>query len=698
MRSFYKYLLLIALLVPTFILAMEKEQSVLGKRTAIELEIDSQETDLAGLDSQRIAQPARRSLPSQKTWTSEGWEGLLPVPANSEKKYKCNYEGCDFAFVQKNDLDRHIRTHTGEKPHKCTYEGCNYAAAQPGNLQRHIKKHTDERPFKCDYKDCNYAAARKDVLINHMKTMHPLMSLPTPVIAAVNQLTPANTPLPNLFPETELLESKENMEADSMLRKRGIQELELNLEEQQLFKIARQDIDKISNDEGLLTNEQLDESDEELISIPTPLIADFNRATPISTPVLQVRRSFNEDGSSIETSLPVSNHEKRFKCIYSGCDYTATQNELKYHIRVHTPASFKIHKCTYKGCNYASECKNTLDDHLLRHTGNTSKTLYKCTHASCDYTALRKDAIKSHLKSHSDERPYKCTQEGCNYSTKRNFNLNAHISCKHPDKMPFKCTHPGCNFAAKQAKSLNKHILNKHAQEANKPILKPILPNPISTQTSFANTLLSSQEPLISLPTPAIAAINQLTPVSTPVLQVRRSFNEDGSSVEGPLPPLFPETELLGTPVSTPALTTSSSSGLKAQPANNEKKYKCNYKGCDFAFCQKNDLDRHIRTHTGEKPHKCTYEGCNYAAAQPGNLQRHIKKHTDERPFKCDYKDCNYAAARKDVLINHMKTMHPLMSLPTPVIAAVNQLTPANTPLPNLFPETELLGLQENIE
>src|ERR1700733_1034889 len=162
MRSFYKYLLLIALLVPTFILAMEKEQSVLGKRTPIELETDSQETDLAGLDSQRIAQPARRSLPSQKTWTSEGWEGLLPVPANSEKT------------------------------HKCTYEGCNYAAAQPGNLQRHIKKHTSERPFKCDYKDCNYAAARKDILINHMKTMHPLISLTTPVIAAVNQLTPAN--------------------------------------------------------------------------------------------------------------------------------------------------------------------------------------------------------------------------------------------------------------------------------------------------------------------------------------------------------------------------------------------------------------------------------------------------------------------------------------------------------------------------
>lgn len=56
-------------------------------------------------------------------------------------KYKCNYEGCEYASSKSYNLTVHKRTHTKEKPYKCNYEGCEYASNSSGNLTVHKKKH-----------------------------------------------------------------------------------------------------------------------------------------------------------------------------------------------------------------------------------------------------------------------------------------------------------------------------------------------------------------------------------------------------------------------------------------------------------------------------------------------------------------------------------------------------------------------------
>ena len=81
------------------------------------------------------------------------------------KPFKCDF--CNYSCVySKSNFIKHIRTHTGEKPYKC--ELCDYCSAQKSSLTRHVKTHTGEKPYKCE--SCSYSGARKWNLLRHMRT------------------------------------------------------------------------------------------------------------------------------------------------------------------------------------------------------------------------------------------------------------------------------------------------------------------------------------------------------------------------------------------------------------------------------------------------------------------------------------------------------------------------------------------------
>ncbi|XP_072014426.1 uncharacterized protein [Amphiura filiformis] len=81
-----------------------------------------------------------------------------------EKPYQCKY--CHKCFAQKGNLDGHIRTHTNEKPFQCQY--CQKGYITGGTLKVHMRIHTGEKPYKCEH--CQKCFARRGAWKRHLGT------------------------------------------------------------------------------------------------------------------------------------------------------------------------------------------------------------------------------------------------------------------------------------------------------------------------------------------------------------------------------------------------------------------------------------------------------------------------------------------------------------------------------------------------
>lgn len=83
-----------------------------------------------------------------------------------------------------------------------------------------------------------------------------------------------------------------------------------------------------------------------------------------------------------------------------------------------------------------------------------------------------------------------------------------------------------------------------------------------------------------------------------------------------------------------------------------ERPFKCNFKSCNKACRQLQDLEKHMRTHTGERPHKC--QMCDKAFSTSSNLIAHSRTHTGEKPYICSV--CHKAFCQSNELTKHYRT------------------------------------------
>ena len=69
----------------------------------------------------------------------ESWQVSLSFLVPGEKPYKCNVNGCTWAFSRSSELNRHKKRHTRERPYRCTI--CNKDFARSDHLKQHQRVH-----------------------------------------------------------------------------------------------------------------------------------------------------------------------------------------------------------------------------------------------------------------------------------------------------------------------------------------------------------------------------------------------------------------------------------------------------------------------------------------------------------------------------------------------------------------------------
>ncbi|CAH0392267.1 unnamed protein product [Bemisia tabaci] len=83
---------------------------------------------------------------------------------------------CRRYFMNKQNMKRHLLTHSGEKQHQCTY--CSAKFLRLSHLQRHQRTHTGEKPYACN--QCAKTFSRSDKLKYHVEQQHSYGAKPYP--------------------------------------------------------------------------------------------------------------------------------------------------------------------------------------------------------------------------------------------------------------------------------------------------------------------------------------------------------------------------------------------------------------------------------------------------------------------------------------------------------------------------------------
>ncbi|KAF8586784.1 hypothetical protein K439DRAFT_918431 [Ramaria rubella] len=89
-------------------------------------------------------------MPYHASYTDDSRHSFNPaqssdrIGSHGNKKYVCNWPGCEKRFERQNALETHMNIHTEERPHVCPIPNCGKAFNVRSNMRRHLNTHKDK--------------------------------------------------------------------------------------------------------------------------------------------------------------------------------------------------------------------------------------------------------------------------------------------------------------------------------------------------------------------------------------------------------------------------------------------------------------------------------------------------------------------------------------------------------------------------
>ncbi|EEC15933.1 zinc finger protein, putative [Ixodes scapularis] len=299
--------------------------------------------------------------------------------AHNSRKGKFECSRCPYSSVNKFDVKRHERIHTGEKPFQCRF--CNRAFNQSSTLISHRRTHTGERPYRCGR--CDRGFSRKGDMQRHWNRSHEEI-VPDVELSSCNEygvVSPTGE-LPSLHPR-DVNGSRKGRFAcgycpySSNIKCNVVRHERVHTGEKPFQ--CRQCNRAFTQSSALLSHRRTHTAYEEI-------------APGVLTECLSCDECGcffpNRDLLSLHLKEAHDSRKGKFEC--SRCPYTSIYKfDVKRHERIHTGE--KPFQCRF--CNRAFAQSSNLISHRRTHTGERP---YRC--GRCDRGFSRRCDMQRHWR------------------------------------------------------------------------------------------------------------------------------------------------------------------------------------------------------------------------------------------------------------------------------------------------------------